>query len=152
MSMIGPQYHRLPRQSLAVLERDAALHRVSRARRWMIAGATALSAGFAALVSSIAPGHTLHPKSRVPGELHASRTAAPARRSDRMPTLASPRDLGLQGPSSTPRSSSAPSGSSAGSSQSSAQVAPDSQSVAPDPAQVASAPAPQPAPAVSGGS
>lgn len=138
--------------SLAALERDAALLRVSHARRWMIAGAAALSAGFAALVSSIAPGHTLKSKSSSAGTATASRaTAAPVKTYNRMPPLASPGDLGLQGPRSAPQSASQP-GPSGGSNS---QVTADpSQSVQPNPPQAASAPAPRqaPAPAVSGGS
>ena len=39
--------------------RDAAVARVSRTRRWVIAGAAALTAGFAALVSAVAPGRSV---------------------------------------------------------------------------------------------
>jgi hypothetical protein len=154
MSMISASYQGAARRSPshAALERDAALLRVSRARRWMIAGAAALSAGFAALVSSIAPGHTLKSKASSGGTLSASRTAstAPAKTSNRMPRLASPGDLGLQGPSSAPQSASQP-GPSGGSNS---PVASDpTQSAPPNPAQAApAAPQPAPAPAVSGGS
>lgn len=149
--MISASYQAAARRSpsLAALERDAALMRVSRARRWMIAGTAALSAGFAALVSSIAPGHTLKSKSSPGATATASRTAAaaPVKTYNRMPPLASPGDLGLQGPRSAPQSASQP-GPSGGSSS---QVTPDpSQSVQPNPAQAA--PQPAPAPAVSGGS
>ena len=61
VSMIGAEHRGTGRRSqpLAQLERDAALQRVSRARRWLILAAGALSAAFAALVSAIAPGHSL---------------------------------------------------------------------------------------------
>jgi hypothetical protein len=142
----------------------------------MIAGAAALSAGFAALVSSLTPGHTLKPKSSSGGTLSASRTAstAPAKTYNRMPPLASPGDLGLRGPASAPQSSSQGSGGGGGGNEAppappappapagggpggsnSAQVTPDpTQSAQSSPAQAAPAPAPQPAPApaVSGGS
>jgi hypothetical protein len=52
----------------AVLARDAALARVRRTRRWVIAGAAALTAGFAALVSAVAPGRSLASKSAVQTE------------------------------------------------------------------------------------
>jgi hypothetical protein len=121
----------------------------------MLAGAAALSAGIAALVSSIAPGHTLTSKpaadARQPSGARAA--AATANSYNRMPPPASPSDLGLQGPSRAPQpSSSGPSQRGAGGSDSS-QVTPDpSPSAASSPAQPAPAPAPQPAPAVSGGS
>jgi hypothetical protein len=166
MSMISASYQAAARRSpsLAALERDAALVRVSRVRRWMIAGAAALSAGFAALVSSLAPGHTLKPKSSSGGTVSASSTAstAPAKTYNRMPPLASPGDLGLQGPSSAPQSSSQGGGgggaagaAGGGPGGTNSQVTPDpTQSAQPNPAQAAPAPAPQPAPApaVSGGS
>ena len=145
--MISASYQGAARRSpsLAALERDAALLRVSRARRWMIAGAAALSAGFAALVSSIAPGHTLKSKSSSGGTLRAAATSAPATTYNRMPPVASPGDLGLQGPSSNPQASSQP-----GAGGSDSQVTPDpSQSAQAAPAR---APQPAPAPAVSGGS
>jgi hypothetical protein len=43
--------------------RDAALRRLSLTRRWIIAGAAALTAGLAALVSAILPGKSLGAKS-----------------------------------------------------------------------------------------
>ena len=52
-------------RSRAVLARDAALTRIRRTRRWVIAGAAALTAGFAALVSAVAPGRSLASKSSV---------------------------------------------------------------------------------------
>jgi hypothetical protein len=142
-------------QSTAALQRDAALLRISRTRRWLIAAAAAGSAGVAALVSSVAPGHTLGSKSKA-GSLRAtagagasSAAASGGAVSNKMPPLASAAALGLQGPSSAPQSSSDPSQSGG-----SAQSAPDPSQAASDPAQAAPvpAPAPAPAPAVSGGS
>src|SRR5690242_3727235 len=133
---------------LAASERDAALRRVSRVRRWIFGGATALSAAIAALVSSVAPGHTLHGKSESaqPGATDAggSGSAATQPRTQRtaahFPALASPADLGLQAPSGAPQP--APSASQSSSAPAPAQAAP-----VPQPA-----PVPAPAPAVSGGS
>jgi hypothetical protein len=160
MSMIGAEQRRTavigaePRragrrsQSLAQLERDAALERVSRTRRWMILAAGALSAAFAALVSAIAPGHSLSGRAQAQ-TLSAGRVGAAARTSGRasstrMPPLASPADLGLQGPSQNPQAPSDPS-------QAAAQSAPSSSGASvQNPAAVA--PAPTPAPVVSGGS
>jgi hypothetical protein len=127
--MTGPQ-QRLPgrgNKSLAQLERDAALGRLARARRWLIVGATAATAAIAAAVSSAAPGRKLGSRATT-GAARASSTASPS--SAVMPALASPGQLGLQGPNEGPQPSQAP--------------AP--QASAPSPA-----PAPAPAP-VSGGS
>ncbi|MFL5831133.1 MAG: hypothetical protein ACJ76X_14560 [Solirubrobacteraceae bacterium] len=147
--------------SLAQLERDAALRRVSWTRRWVIAGAGALSAGFAALVASVAPGHSLaSSRAAVAKQATTSassgtptRTGAAATRTPRMPPLASPSDLGLQGPSAAPQP--APSPESQPRSPAQSAPAPQTQA-APTPApqpQAAPAPAPDPAPApTSGGS
>jgi hypothetical protein len=148
VSMVSAGYPRpgWRQASLAARERDAALQRVSRTRRWMIGAVAALSAGITALVSSVAPGHTLK-KNANARELTTSGTATQARTATRMPPLATPSDLGLQGASSPPQASSAPSGSTPAPTRS---VAPpdNSQAAAPQ----APAPAPAPAPAVSGGS
>lgn len=154
MSMIGAEHRGTGRRSqpLAQLERDAALQRVSRARRWLILAAGALSAAFAALVSAIAPGHSLGARPQVQtlasgstGGSAASQGSRPASSASaaKMPPLASPGDLGLQGPTQDPQAASDPSAQSV-------QPGP-SQSVAP--VQNPAAVAPQTAPAVvSGGS
>ena len=90
--------------SRAALARDAALERVGRTRRWVIVGTAALTAGFAALVSALAPGRSLASKSS-PGtkvaaadpSTSSSRSAIPA-----MPAPADPGSLGLQGPNQAP--------------------------------------------------
>jgi hypothetical protein len=107
------------------MERDAALDRLGRARRWIIVAAAALTAGFAALVSAVAPGRSLG-HTRTPAAPRQTAAAAAV-----MPPVASPSELGLQGPNEAP----AP-----------AQSTPAPQA-APQPQ-----PVPQPAPAVSGGS
>jgi hypothetical protein len=129
-------------QSLAQLERDAALARVGRTRRWVLAGAAALTAGAAALVSAVAPGRSLGAKTHVTAQVD-SRAAATPKTSSRgqMPPLASAADLGLQGPSESPQPSPAP--------DPSAQAPQDQSQAVPNPAQVAPAPS---APVVSGGS
>jgi hypothetical protein len=132
VSVIGAEHRgaRRRNQSLAQLERDAALSRLSRTRRWVIAGAAALTAGFAALVSALAPGRTLG--ARAEAWTLSSTPATPARSVARMPPLASPSALGLQGPSQAPQA------------DSSQQAAPaPAQQSTPDPSQpAASAPAP----------
>ena len=90
--------------SRAALARDAALERVGRTRRWVIVGTAALTAGFAALVSALAPGRSLASKSS-PGTKVAA--ADPSRSSSRsaipaMPPPANPGSLGLQGPNEAP--------------------------------------------------
>jgi hypothetical protein len=135
-------------RSLAQLERDAALRRVGRTRRWVIAAAAALTAGFAAVVSAIAPGRTgAHTQARALG---STRTQPGRVASTRMPPLANASDLGLQGPAGAPQATPTPSPAAPAPSQ----VAPSPSRATPAPAQAAPAPAPAPsAPAVvSGGS
>jgi hypothetical protein len=158
MSMIGAEHRSAGRrQSRAQLERDAALQRVSRVRRWLILAAGALSCGLAALVASVAPGHKLGAHAQAAtlsgpqagsASARASSAGAPASSATQMPPLASPGDLGLQGPSSSPQASSDPS---QAQNQASAGVQPDpSQSGAA--VQNPAAVAPASAPVVSGGS
>lgn len=78
--------------------RDAALARVGHARRWMIAGAAGLTAGLAAFVSATAHGRTLS-KTHAPIRSVSSSPSTSAR----MPPLASPSQLGLQGPAQDPQ-------------------------------------------------
>ncbi|MBV9364369.1 MAG: hypothetical protein JO286_24975 [Solirubrobacterales bacterium] len=91
-----------------MLARDAALARVSRTRRWVIAAAAALTAGFAALVSAVAPGKTLTSKS--PGlasAATATRSTPGSTRSSAIPAMPPPAkagDLGLQAPGQAPSS------------------------------------------------
>jgi hypothetical protein len=151
-------------QRLAALERDAALARTSRVRRWAIAGTAALTAGFAALVSVVAPGKSLGAKRTAASAAQAKAPApAPAPSAKAMPPLASPSQLGLGGPNQAPQSD--PSQSSPPPAQSSpapepsapAQSSPAPAQSAPTPEQSAPAPAPSDpsagsGPVVSGGS
>ncbi len=128
-------------RAFSQLERDAALARIGRVRRWMIVAAAGLTAGFAALVSTIAPGRSLAARART-SVRPATRTAS-TRTNLRMPPPASAGALGLQAPSAPPQAAPAP------------QAAPTPQStppasVAPQPA--APAPSPAPAPSASGAS
>ncbi len=77
-----------------MLERDAALARVGRVRRWVIAATAALTAGFASLVYAVTPG-----RSGVLTHTHRTAQAAPALR---LPAPAGPGALGLQGPAQVP--------------------------------------------------
>ena len=90
-------------RSRAVLARDAALARVSRTRRWIIAGAAALTAGIAGLVSAVAPGRTLASKSAVrtgaSTGASASSSAIP-----QLPPAAGAGSLGLEGSAQSPQS------------------------------------------------
>jgi hypothetical protein len=125
-------------QSLAQLERDAALARVNRVRRWTFVGAAGLTAGVAALVSAVAPGRSLGAKTRLAEEVALRQVPRTSSR-PQMPPLASAGELGLQGPSSSPQAAQA-----------------QTQAPTQDPSQAAQTPAPAPAsvpaPAVSGGS
>jgi hypothetical protein len=130
-------------RSRAALARDAAISRIGRTRRWVIAGTAALTAGFAALVSAVAPGRSLASKSP-----SAAKTTTDARPSSsttaipQFPPAANPSSLGLQAPNQPPQS--VPSSPSTTPPQSS--PAPTTPSApAPQPA------APQPAPQSSGG-
>ena len=118
--MIGRE-HRMsttdPR-SRAVLARDAALARVRRTRRWVIAGTAALTAGFAGLVAALAPGRSLASKSPAATEVASAsgKTATGTRSASSVPQLppaATPDSLGLQGglqgPSQPPQAASSPS-------------------------------------------
>lgn len=129
-------------RSRAVLMRDAALERVGRTRRWVILGAAALTAGFAALVSALAPGRTLSSakaasstgaSASVGGNATASVGGGSA--IPRMPAPANSSDLGLQSPGQAPSPD-----------QSQSQGDP-SQSQSPSSQQSAPQPAPTPAPA-----
>ncbi len=99
--MVDEPRFRAPRS--AALERDAAFSRVSRVRGWTIAGAAALTGAGAALVAATAPGHTVRARTRTVASSATPRSAAaPAK----LPPLASPTQLGLQGPGQAPGSSS----------------------------------------------
>jgi hypothetical protein len=87
-------------RSRAVSIRDAALARVRLTRRWVIAGAATLTAGFAALVSAVAPGHSLSSKGADPTVASAAGNSASAIPS--MPAPAGAGDLGLQSPGQVP--------------------------------------------------
>ena len=92
-------------RSDARLRRDQALRRVGHMRRWVIGSSAALTAGFAVFVADVAHGRssTTTPRSN-------SVTARPASQSEpALPAVASPGDLGLQGPAQAPQpSTSAP--------------------------------------------
>jgi hypothetical protein len=125
---------------LRTLERDTALGRIGRVRRWFYLGAAALTAGFAALTSAVAHGHTVSAR-RAPnaaGKRSPKRAVAAV---PPMPALATPGELGLQPPEQAPQPAPGPSQSSPGPSQ----AAPS------PPPQAAPAPAPAPAPQPSGG-
>ena len=82
-------------QSDARLKRDAALRRVGRTRRWVIGSSAALTAGFAVLVSEVAPGHS----AAAANAKSSSAASQPA-----MPAVASPDELGLSAPAQAPQS------------------------------------------------
>lgn len=78
------------------MQRDTALQRVGWTRRAVIGAAAALTAGIAALVSAIAPGHTLGATTRVSRVVTPAPTrSASVAASTRMPPLESPSQLGL---------------------------------------------------------
>lgn len=124
-----------PDRAAAQLKREAALARLTRVRGITIAGAGALTAVVAGVVSS-ASGHTLGAKHVLRSAAPAPRAAAPSSRTAKLPPLASARQLGLGAPGAAPQP--APQG----------PAGPQAQAPAPQPV----APQAAPAPAVSGGS
>lgn len=132
--------------ALATLHRDAALSRVSHTRKLVYAGAAALTGGIAWLAATAAPGRTLGTSTQARSTgVTSAQSSGSSSAGQTLPPLASPSELGLQGPGSAP---SAPSQAPADQSQQS-QVSPDQSQVAP----AQSAPqAAAPAPVVSGGS
>ncbi|MBV9004298.1 MAG: hypothetical protein JO181_06535 [Solirubrobacterales bacterium] len=121
---------------MAQLERDAAIERTRRTRRWVIAGSAALTAGLAGLVSAVAPGRSLGAGSHAARSVSSSASAGPGSGSTeaRMPPLANPSSLGLQGPVQTPQPAPSPSPGPSGPSQSSpgpSQASPSASSPAP---------------------
>ena len=97
-------------KSSAALARDAAIARVGRTRRWVIAGTAALTAGLAGLVSAVAPGRSLASKtsSHTETATAAGKAASGANASSsavpQLPPVANPSSLGLQGPNQPPQS------------------------------------------------
>src|SRR5436305_11852930 len=95
-----------PEQAAAALQRDAALARIVRTRRCVLAGAAALTAALAGLSSALIPGKSLGAKSRpvpVTPKTSASRTTSAA--ALRLPPPAGAAALGLRGQESHPPSS-----------------------------------------------
>ncbi len=121
-----------PDRAAAQIKRDAALARLTRARGITIAGAGALTAIVAGVVSS-ASGRTLGARHAVRSVAYAPRAAAPSSRTATLPPLASAAQLGLGAPGAAPQAAPGP---------------PQSQAAAPQPV----APQAAPATAVSGGS
>ena len=97
-------------KSRAALARDAAISRIGRTRRWVIVGTAALTAGFAALVSAVAPGRSLASKSTGRASTTTAGTGAGASSSSssvtaipQFPPAANPSSLGLQSPNQPPQ-------------------------------------------------
>jgi hypothetical protein len=114
--------------SRAALMRDAALARVGRTRRWVIAGTAALTAGFAALVSAVAPGRSLASKSGA-GTGSVATPAASTLGPGSLPSMPPPAnssELGLQGPNQPPASAPSQPAPQNGSGQAAAPPAPQS--------------------------
>ncbi|MBV9002738.1 MAG: hypothetical protein JO304_27025 [Solirubrobacterales bacterium] len=97
---MSPEHLDYRSRSPAARTRDAALARVGRTRRWVIAGAAALTAGIAGLVSAVAPGRSLASKSHVPAA--TARSSPSGSTIPPLPPVASAGDLGLQGPGQAP--------------------------------------------------
>jgi hypothetical protein len=148
---MGPEGASGADRSRAALLRDAALSRIRRTRRWVIVGTAALTAGFAALVASVAPGRSLASKPSSTGSGVATTASATGSSSQgalpSLPAPASAGELGLQGPKQAPSPAPSQPQQSQPSQPSQTQPSPS------QPSQPPSAPAPQPSgPVVSGGS
>jgi hypothetical protein len=150
-----------PRSS-AQYERDAALIRIGRARRWAVAGAAGLTAAFAAVVTALAPGRSsAHAAEVRTGSAATSTSAVKPGTTAQLPPLENAARLGLQAPGQPPQAAPAdPSQSSAGAnpSQSTASADPSQSSAGANPSQSsagspdAQAAAQSAPPVVSGGS
>lgn len=130
-----PEVRRVDQARLAAAQRrDAAFARIGSTRRWVIAGAAGLSAAFAALVSALAPGHSLSSAHAATGGAGTATPVVAGNGQPPMPAAAGPSALGLAGGGGSTDDSSSP----------------------PAPAQSAPAPAPAPPasspPVSSGGS
>ena len=86
-------------RAAALRNRDAAFARIGRVRTWTIVGAGALTAAIAAAVSAAVPGRTIGAKSGRPVVTKVSSTHSAGLT---MPPLATPSQLGLQGPAGAP--------------------------------------------------
>jgi hypothetical protein len=158
--MISPGRPPEPRRgsaTSAALQRDAALNRISRTRRWLLVATAGLTALFAGVVASITPKKVA---ARTPGaglSAAGSRAARP-RSKAALPPLASAAALGLQAPGSAPQAAApvAPStGSDSGTPAAPSTGSGGGTSAADAGSAAASAPAPAPSTgpaAVSGGS
>ncbi len=89
--------------ALAALARDAALARISRTRRWILAGAAALTAAFAALASALLPGKSLGAKTGVTTPSASRVTAAAPSGTPQLPAPAGAAELGLQSSGAAPQ-------------------------------------------------
>jgi hypothetical protein len=84
------------------LARDAALIRISRTRRWTLAGAAALTAGLAALASALLPGKSFGAKAHRPMQATSQTAAANPHAAPPLPAPADPAQLGLGQSSQAP--------------------------------------------------
>ena len=82
-------------RAAAALQRDATLARIARARRWMLAGAAALTAALAGLASALLPGKSLGAKTHVAAV--PAKTASSSSSTPTLPPPAGAAALGLQG-------------------------------------------------------
>jgi hypothetical protein len=143
----------MPRDT--TLARDAALHRMRRANRWLIAGAVALTGLLTDVAAQAFPGHAIRRTTVAStGRAgHGSRTAARRRRHATHHT----HHDALRPPAHPPRSHTTTSAAQSAPAPATAAPAQSAPAPAPAPAPAQSAPAPAPAPAapapvISGGS
>jgi hypothetical protein len=102
MAQLDPAQN--PKRSLTSGDRDAALARVGRTRRWLLAGAAALTAGLAALASALVPGRSLASKHPTTTTGTTGPAKTPTRKTEpALPPPASLTQLGLQAPSQAPQ-------------------------------------------------
>jgi hypothetical protein len=102
MAQLDPTQN--PKRSLTSGDRDAALVRVARTRRWLLGGAAALTAGLAALASALVPGRSLASKHPTTTTGTTGPAKTPTRKTEpALPPPASLAQLGLQAPSQAPQ-------------------------------------------------
>src|SRR5947199_3442376 len=129
------------RRSLTADDRDAALARVGRMRRWLLGAAAALVAGLAALASALVPGRSLAANGhQTPTSGAGTATSRDNKAEPPLPPPASTARLGLRAPDEAPQPSPQPQSDPAPQAAPAPQSDPSQQSAPAQP----STPAPQP--------
>jgi hypothetical protein len=95
-------------RSITSGDRDAALVRVSRTRRWLLAGAAGLTAGLAALASALVPGRSLASKNHAAATGQTTSKTPDRATEPPLPPPAGGTQLGLRAPDQAPQGATQP--------------------------------------------